>query len=109
VSLVAGKANGLSYLNKRKKGTDNQDCAIAKEELDAPRHENILEVQSQQLFPIEAPHPICLICIGNEEFSDEQRMRCISQKNILKKHVEMHFRLAGLHSCYTGLRYTALS
>jgi hypothetical protein len=91
VNLVAGEANGLSYSNKQKKGTDNQDCAIAKEELDVPQHGNILEVQSRQLFPIVAPHPICLICIGNEEFLDERRMRCIPQKDVLKKHVEMHF------------------
>jgi hypothetical protein len=44
------------------------------------------------------PHPICLICIGNEEFSDERRMRCIPRKDVLKKHVETHFRLAELQS-----------
>jgi hypothetical protein len=98
VGLVAGEANGSSYSNKRKKGTDNQDCATAKEELDAPRRGNILEVRSRQLFPIVAPHPICLICIGNEAFSDERRMRCIPRKDVLKKHVETHFRLNELQS-----------
>jgi hypothetical protein len=98
VGLVADEANGSSYSNKRKKGTDNQDCAIAKEELNAPRHGNILEVRSRQLFPIVAPHPMCLICIGNEQFSYERRMRCIPRKDVLKKHVETHFRLAELQS-----------
>jgi hypothetical protein len=105
VGLVTCEANGSSFSNKRKKSTDdversprNQDCDIVIEEVDAPRRENFLEVRSQQLFPIVAPHPICLICIGNEEFSYERRMRCIRRKDVLKKHVETHFRLPELQS-----------
>jgi hypothetical protein len=101
--LVACEANGSSFLNKRKKGTDsversplNQDGEVADEELDASQRENVLEVQSQQLFPTVAPHPICLICIGNEEFSYDRRMRHIHRRDVLKKHVETHFRLAEL-------------
>jgi hypothetical protein len=99
--LVACKANGSSFSNKRKKGTDsversplNQECEIVKEELNTPQRENVMELRSRQLFPTVAPHPICLICIGNKEFSDERRMRCIPRKDVLKKHVETHFRLA---------------
>jgi hypothetical protein len=105
VGLIAYEANGSSFSNKRKKGTDgveksplNQDYEIVKEELDAQRRENVLEVRSRQLFSIVAPQPICLICIGNEEFSYERRMRCIPRKDVLKKHVETHFRLAELQS-----------
>jgi hypothetical protein len=98
VDLVACEGNGSLSSNKRKKGTDNQDYETEKEELDALRCENAIEVWSRQLFPTVAPHPICLICIGNEEFSDERRMRCIPRKDVLKKHVETHFRLAELQS-----------
>jgi hypothetical protein len=105
VGLVTREANGSYLSNKRKKGTDgvkksplNHDCEIVNEELNVPRRENDLEVRSQQLFPTTAPHPICLICIGNEEFSFERRMRCIPRKDVLKKHVETHFRLAALQS-----------
>ena len=92
VGLVACEPNSLSFSKKPKKGTDsversppNQDCEMV--------NENDLEARSRQLFPTVAPHPICLICIGNEEFSDERRMRCIPRKDVLRKHVEMHFRL----------------
>jgi hypothetical protein len=44
------------------------------------------------------PYPVCLICIGNEEFSYERRMRHIPRKDVLKKHVETHFRLPELQS-----------
>jgi hypothetical protein len=107
VDLVTHEANGSYLSNKRKKGTDggeksplNQDCEIVNEELDVPRRENDLEVRSRQLFPTMAPHPICLICIGNEEFSYERRMRCIPRKDVLKKHVETHFRVAELQSAF---------
>jgi hypothetical protein len=107
VGLVTCEANSSSFSNKRKKGTNsversprNQDCDIVIEELDATRRENVLEVQSRQLFPIVAPYPICLICIGNEEFSYERRMRCIRRKDVLKKHVETHFRLLEFRSAF---------
>jgi hypothetical protein len=98
VDLVACEASGSSSSNKRKKGTDNQDYETEKEELNAARCENATEAWSRQLFPTVAPHPICLICIGNDEFSDERRMRCIPRKDVLNKHVETHFRLAELQS-----------
>tara|TARA_R110002003_G_scaffold2468_2_gene24368 strand:+ start:676 stop:1506 length:831 start_codon:yes stop_codon:yes gene_type:complete len=72
VSLVSCEANGLSFSNKRKKGIHgvekrpmHQDCEVAKGEFDAPNCGNVLEIRSRQLFPIVAPHPMCLICIGN--------------------------------------------
>lgn len=105
VGIVACEASGSSFSNKRKKGTDgfeksplHQDCEIVKEELDALERGKILEIRSRQLFPTVLPHPICLICIGNEEFSYERRMRCIPRKDVLKKHVETHFRLPELQS-----------
>ncbi|KAF1343436.1 hypothetical protein EJ07DRAFT_149673, partial [Lizonia empirigonia] len=105
VGLLACEANGSSFSNKRKKGTNgfeksplNQACEIVKEELDAPRREDILEVGSGQLYPTVLPHPVCLICIGNEEFSHERRIRHVPRKDVLKKHVETHFRLPELQS-----------
>lgn len=105
VDLVPCEASGSSFSNQRKKGADGfektpleQVCKVVKEELDAPRRENILEVGSRQLYPTVLPHPVCLICIGNEEFSYERRMRCIPRKDVLKKHVETHFRIAELQS-----------
>jgi hypothetical protein len=97
VSLVACEANSSSS-NKRKKGTDGVKRSPLKEELAAPRHENVSDVRSRQLFPTVALHPICLICIGNEEFSYERRTRCIQRKDVLRKHVETHFRLPELQS-----------
>jgi hypothetical protein len=106
VRLIACETNGLSFSNKRKKCTDgfekspsNQVCEIVKEELDAPRPvEDIFEVRSGQLYPTVLPHPVCLICIGNENFSYERRIRHIPRKDVLKKHVETHFRLSELQS-----------
>ena len=84
VGLVASKAYSLSFLNKQKKSTNsvkrsllNQDCDIINKELNALRCENVLEVQSQQLFPIIAFYLIYLIYIGNVEFLYKQRIRCI--------------------------------
>ncbi|KAI1510323.1 DUF3435 domain containing protein [Pyrenophora tritici-repentis] len=105
VGLVTREANGSYLSNKRKKGTDsvensllNQDGEIAEEELDVPPRGNILQAQFRQLYPRVLPHPVCLICIGNEEFSYERRMRHVPRKDVLKKHVETHFRLPELQS-----------
>lgn len=88
--LVVCEANGPSSSSKRKKGDGSfkttpltQHGETAKEELDALQHENPLEIPSQQLYPLVLPHPVCLICIGNEAFTDEQRMRCIPRKDVL--------------------------
>jgi hypothetical protein len=101
VDLVVCEANGPSSSNKRKKGADGfvkspltQGGKSATEELDALQCGRIMELPSRQLYPIKLPHPVCLICIGNEEFSYESRMRRIPRKDVLKKHVERHFRPA---------------
>jgi hypothetical protein len=82
VGMVVCEPNGSSSSNKRKKGANslaesplNQDGGIAKEELDVPQRRKVLEVRSGQLYPTVLPHPVCLICIGNVEFSYERRMR----------------------------------
>tara|TARA_R110002003_G_scaffold54_2_gene4683 strand:- start:271 stop:1296 length:1026 start_codon:yes stop_codon:yes gene_type:complete len=106
VGLVACEAKGSSFLNKRKKGTVgfeksllNQVCDIVKDEPNALRPvKDVLEVRSGHLYPTVLPHPVCLICIGNEEFSYERRMRHVPRKDVLKKHVEIHFRLPEFQS-----------
>lgn len=106
VGLIAYEADGSSFSNKRKKCTDgleksplHQVCEIVKEELDVPQPvEDVLEVRSGQLYPTVLPHPVCLICIGNEEFSYERRIRHVPRRDVLKKHVENHFRLSELQS-----------
>lgn len=55
--------------------------------------EQIQAVQCSHPYPMVLPHPVYLICIGNDEFTYEKRMRPIPQKDVLKKHVETHFRL----------------
>lgn len=105
VSLVACEVNGSPSSSKRKKGADgfgkspiNQDGEIVKDELDVPKRRKVLEKRSWQLYPTVLPYPVCLICIGNEEFSYERRMRHVRRKDVLKKHVESHFRLPELQS-----------
>ena len=44
-------------------------------------------------YPIMLLHRVCLICIGNDEFTYEKRMRLIPRKDVLKKHVATRFRL----------------
>ncbi|EMD65860.1 hypothetical protein COCSADRAFT_310320 [Bipolaris sorokiniana ND90Pr] len=107
VGLAAYEANGSFFSNKRNKGTNgveksplNQDYEIVKEQHDASARGQTLEIRSRQQFPTMAPHPICLFCIGNEQFSYERRMRCIPRKDVLKKHVETHFRAAELQSAF---------
>ncbi|KAF9730257.1 hypothetical protein PMIN01_12190 [Paraphaeosphaeria minitans] len=36
------------------------------------------------------PHPVCLLCIGRGSY--EWRMRPIMRKNVLKKHIKVHFK-----------------
>jgi hypothetical protein len=98
--LVVCEDNRLSSSSKRKKGDGcfkttplTQQGEIAKEQLNVLQRGNLLEVPSQQLFLLVLPHPVCLICIGNEKFTDERRIRCIPRRDVLKKHVETHFRL----------------
>ncbi|KAF2844512.1 hypothetical protein T440DRAFT_548498 [Plenodomus tracheiphilus IPT5] len=101
VNSVLYEPTGSNYSNKRKTGADgieksspDQDGEIARDERDAPQREKFLDGG----YPVKLPHPVCLICIGNEEFSYARRMRRISRKDVLKKHVENHFRLPELQS-----------
>jgi hypothetical protein len=105
VDLAVFEANDSNSSNKRKKRADGferslqtQHSAITKEQYDAPHHENVLEVSSRQLYPTVLPHPVCLICIGNVEYTYDRRMRHIPRKDVLKKHMETHFRLLELQS-----------
>jgi hypothetical protein len=50
-------------------------------------------VESLLLYPTVLPLPVCLICIGNKEFTYKRRMHPVPQKDVLKKHVEAHFQL----------------
>ncbi|KZM27296.1 uncharacterized protein EKO05_0008727 [Ascochyta rabiei] len=59
----------------------------------ASRSEEPKEVQCQHTYPIVLHQPVCLICIGNKEFTYDRRMRHIPRKDVLNKHVETHFRL----------------
>jgi hypothetical protein len=104
---VVCEANGSYSSNKRKRGGNyseksllNQDSELAKNELNTLQHGKVFEVQSQQLFPTVLPHPVCLICIGNEEFSYERRIHHIPRKDVLKKHLETHFRLPEFQSAF---------
>jgi hypothetical protein len=108
--LVVCEGNGPSSSSKRKKGDGcfkttplTQQGEIAKEQLNVLQRGNLLEIPSQQLFPLVLPHPVCLICIGNEEFTDERRMRCIPRRDVLKKHVETHFRLTDFQTGFQCL------
>jgi hypothetical protein len=76
--LVVCEANRLSSSIKRKKGGGcfkttplTKQGEIAKEDLDALQRGNLLKILSQQLYLLVLPHLVCLICIGNEEFTDE--------------------------------------
>lgn len=81
---------------KNKNGSPNKaislGSSIVKQEPDTPRDEEVVEVHSQPLYPAMLPHPVCLICIGNKEVLYEQRMRCVPRKDVLKKHVQTHFK-----------------
>ncbi|KAF1972665.1 hypothetical protein BU23DRAFT_467337, partial [Bimuria novae-zelandiae CBS 107.79] len=44
------------------------------------------------LYLIILPYPVCLFCIGKEELLYEWRMRYIPRKDILKKHIIVHFK-----------------
>ena len=59
---------------------------------DPLRHITTVEIQSLSDFPIVLPHPVCLICIGNEELSYERRLRHVPRKDVLKRHVKVHFK-----------------
>lgn len=43
-------------------------------------------------FPIILDQPACLICIGNTQFTYERRLRHIPRRDVLNKHLEVHFR-----------------
>lgn len=56
------------------------------------RGEGVADVQSHRLYSTILPHPVCLLCIGNKEFSYERRMRHIPRKDVLQKHIKAHFK-----------------
>ena len=78
------------HVSLKEESPDNKDCGTVRQELGTS---DAAEAETVQLYPMELPHPVCLICIGNDEFSYEKRMRHIPRKDVLKKHVETHFRL----------------
>jgi hypothetical protein len=38
------------------------------------------------------PYPVCLLWLGNEDLSYEWRMRHIPRKDVLEKHIMVHFK-----------------
>jgi hypothetical protein len=46
----------------------------------------------EELYPKVLPHPVCLICIGNSVPTHDWRLRHWPRKDVLKKHVDAHFR-----------------
>lgn len=76
-------------LNKR-----NKQFSVAEKGLQEfePHQRNATgKIQSLQDFPIALRYPICLICIGNKEFTHERRLK-LWRKDSLKRHIEVHFK-----------------
>jgi hypothetical protein len=48
-------------------------------------------IESLLLYPTVLPLLVCLICIGNKEFTYKRQMHLVPRKDVLKKHVEAHF------------------
>ncbi|KAL5404076.1 hypothetical protein PMIN04_012660 [Paraphaeosphaeria minitans] len=67
---------GLKIRFERCEPTASKDEGDA----DAPSH----------LYPMIPPHPVCLLCIGQGSY--EWRMRPIPRKDVLKKHIKVHFK-----------------
>lgn len=57
-----------------------------------PKRGDIVEIECSNLYPTELPYPLCLFCIGNKQYSYEQRMKQRSRKDVLSKHVASHLR-----------------
>ena len=64
----------------------------SEQHMDTPAEGERPEIQSHLLYPMLMPYPVCLICIGSEEFPYEWRLRPRLRKDVLKKHLETHFR-----------------
>jgi hypothetical protein len=84
-----------SSLPKHKKNIDSSSTkpigpgsSFVKYELPTP-DEEVVEIHQ---YPKKLPHPVCLLCLGNKEFSYERRMRHIPRKDVLKKHIKSHFK-----------------
>jgi hypothetical protein len=61
-----------------------------------PGGEGVVDDQSYHLYPTILPQPLCLLCIGREELSYERRMRHVLRKDVLKKHIMVHFKDLGI-------------
>jgi hypothetical protein len=86
---IVMESYGKPFPWKRKKtGESRQSCL--------PIHDhNGVEQEPKvhrQLYPTVPPHPVCGICIGNEQSSYEHRMKHWERKDVLNKHVDIHFR-----------------
>jgi hypothetical protein len=44
----------------------------------------------QDSYPIVFTYPVCLICIGDEQFSYEERIRPFARKDSLQRHINLH-------------------
>ena len=90
VEFVVSESHEAPPARKRRKTAVSGEAADC--ESGGPGRQEIPAAASQHAFPMVLPHPVCLICIGNGEYSYEQRMKCIPRRDVLKKHVEKHFR-----------------
>ena len=89
VEFVVSKSHEAPPARKRRKTAASEEAEC---ESGGPGRQEIPATASQHAFPMVLPHPVCLICIGNEEFSYERRMKPRPRRDVLKKHVETHFR-----------------
>jgi Protein of unknown function (DUF3435) len=46
----------------------------------------------QDSYPIAFTYPVCLICIGDERFSYEERIRPFARKDSLQRHINLHVK-----------------
>ena len=89
-SLVSKRKKAMRVSNEISQKSQSDETL--KRERITPEPDEIEAIHCTRPFPMALPHAVCLICIGNDGFTYKERMRPRPRKNVLKKHVEGHFR-----------------
>jgi hypothetical protein len=75
-----------------KKRKTSLDGKLLEQGRELSGYEDMMDVQLRYLYPIVPGYQVCGFCYGNKQLSHEGRTKRWPRKDVLRKHVNTHFR-----------------
>jgi hypothetical protein len=90
VSSASARPTEIAPSPKKRK--ISLDDKLLEQGRDLSGYEDMTDVHPQYFYPGVPGHPVCGFCYGNKQLSHEGRTKSWPRKDVLRKHVNTHFR-----------------